>query len=80
MQERVLTKRSLAQFLPTNDVLDVLRNPKDMILPNIANGTKENIRYIVCNKDKGSKKNEGKRSVLFDDCGIWDASKGKVVK
>ena len=81
MQERVLTKRrSPAEFLSTNDVLAVLRNSKDMILPNIPNGIKENIRYIVCNIDNVSKRNEGKRSVFFEDCGIWDASKRKVFK
>ena len=64
MQERVLPKRKPPEFLSTNDVLNVLRNPKDMILPNIPNGIKENIRYIVCNKDNVSKRNGGIRSVL----------------
>ena len=69
----------LTEFLNINDVLGILHNQNN-ILPSIPPGIKENVRHLVFNKDNVFRRSQGKKCIFFDDCGVWDRSKGKTNK
>ena len=66
-------------FLSANDTIDLLRNP-GTIIPKIPPGKKENVNFIVCNRNNVLRRNKGEKCIFFDDCGVWDTHKGKTLK
>ena len=77
MQDDSEHKGSLAngKFLDTDRVVDILTKAKDG-LKSIPSGLKENVYYIIDNEKNISKKENGKKSIFHDDCGVWDSGSG----
>ena len=70
----------IQHFLSTNDVIDLLRNGSEEIVSAIPPGRKENICYLISDTNNKLRRSEGKKSIYFDDCGVWDTKKGKNTK
>ena len=67
----------LKDFLTTSEVLCLLRNRDEKIIPSIPAGKKENVRYLISNGSNMLRMSEGKKCEFFDDCGAWNTRKGK---
>ena len=70
----------IQHFLSTNDVIDLLRNGSEEIVSAIPPGRKENICYLISDTNNKLRRSEGKKSIYFDDCAVWDTKKGKNTK
>ena len=70
----------LKDFLTTSEILCLLRNRDEKIIPSIPADKKENVRYLVSNESNVLRRSEGKKCEFFDDCGVWNTRKGKTVK
>ena len=70
---------SNGKFLDTDRVVDILMKANDGLM-NIPSGLKENVYFILDNEKNISKKENDKKSVFHDDCGVWDSGSGMSPK
>ncbi|XP_064101549.1 uncharacterized protein LOC135212098 [Macrobrachium nipponense] len=59
-------------FLAIDDCVTLIRSTnKDQVTDYVPRGTKENRYYLVKNTDNLKRRDEGKMSQFWDDCGTW---------
>ena len=71
----------IKSFLPAAEIVHLLVNVGDKhTVDSIPDGRKENIYYILSDESNRLRCDSGKKKIYPDDCGVWNTSKGKVVK
>jgi len=67
----------LGIFLSFASCINILANPdQSRVVPNVPNGIKSNVYFIVSNTDNDKRVLAGQRRVFVDDCGAWTRTRG----
>ena len=61
------------------EVIACLQNPVN-IIPAIPSGVKVDKISTIDNTENARRKSEGKKCLIFDDCGVWDTKRGTSLR
>ena len=59
------------EFFAAKEIIEILNNPKDVLPDGIPFGPKENVYFVIEDRENVQRRSEGKKSVYWDDCGAW---------
>ncbi|XP_013400898.1 uncharacterized protein LOC106166782 [Lingula anatina] len=75
--EPELVGAPINKYMEAGDIIELLQSLPET-LNHIPDGRKENVRFLVDNKENEERRSEGKNSQFVDDCGVWQNSNSPV--
>jgi hypothetical protein len=61
----------LKKFMDLETTLNIFKDPHDVLLDEVPTGRKDGMFYVLDNSINIQKRQSGKRSEFWEDCGAW---------